>query len=177
MLRLVEEGIPGPLPSSDPRVQALVAALDKERKLVGELADVLARQRAAVAQDDPDAVDDSVQALGRVMLVLDEARRHRIALVGDVAGDPELSLTMLERRLGNPLPPELNEARRQLRSAAEACAREVRVNQNVLRRALEVGDAYLQTLFSGGHDPAPTYVPGPPKPPEARQGLLLNRTA
>ncbi len=172
----MEDGLPAPLASGDARTAELIRALEREQRHVTELADVLARQRAAVAQDDPDAVDDTVQSLGRVMLALDDARRRRIALVGDIAGDPELSLTMLERRLGNPLPPELNEARRQLRAAAELCAREVRVNQNVLRRALEAGDAYLQTLFSGGHDPAPVYVPGP-RTPEARNGLLLNRTA
>lgn len=176
MLRLVEEGLPTPLTPTDRRAVELVQALDRERTLVEELADLLARQRAAVAQDDPDAVDASVQGLGRLMLVLDEARRRRIELVGDIAGDPELSLSQLERRLGNPLPPEVELARRTLRAAAEQCAREVRVNQNVLRRALESGDAYLQTLFSGGNDPSPVYVPGP-RSTEPRQGLLLNRTA
>lgn len=176
MLRLVEEGLPAPLVSGELRTTELVTALDRERLLVEELADVLARQRAAVAKDDPDAVDASVQSLGRVMLALDDARRRRIALVGDIAGDPELSLSMLEQRLGNPLPPEVAEARRALRAAAEQCSREVRVNQNVLRRALESGDAYIQTLFSGGNDPSPVYVPGT-RGAEPRQGLLLNRTA
>lgn len=176
MLRLVEEGLPTPLTPGDQRTVELVAALDRERVLVEELADVLARQRAAVAQDDPDAVDSSVQNLGRVMLTLDDARRRRIDLVGDIAGDPDLSLSMLEKRLGNPLPPDVEQARRALRAAAEQCAREVRVNQNVLRRALESGDAYIQTLFSGGNDPSPVYVPGP-RGTEPRQGLLLNRTA
>lgn len=162
--------------AGDGALEELTLALAQERHLIEELVDVLARQRAAVGEDDPESIDDSVRALGRVLLTLDEARRRRTAVVERLTGEADLPLADLESRLGMPLPPALAEERRAVRRAAEASAREVRVNQTVLRRALEAGDAYLQQLFANGSAPNPSYVPGTPRT-EPRQGMLLNRMA
>lgn len=176
MLQLVEEGRMPAGTASEAQLEALALALTQEQRLITELADILERQRASVAQDDADAIDDSIRALSRTLLTLDDARRRRTEIVQQLTGDAEVPLSSLDGRLGRALPAALRGARQGVKDAAERASREVRVNQNVLRRALEASDAYLQTLFSSAGDPSPVYVPGP-RGAEPRQGLLLNRTA
>jgi hypothetical protein len=158
------------------QLELLATALAQEERLIHELADVLERQRAGVAADDAAGIDDSVRALSRTLLMLDEARRQRTDLVEQLTGDADLPLASLELRLGGSLPASVLAARQRVREAAERAAREVRVNQNVLRRAIEAGDAYLQALFASAGDGTPVYSPGA-RGAEPRQGLLLNRTA
>ena len=58
-------------------IDALVGAMQSERKLVDDLTQTMRRQRAAVAGDDLDGLDDSVFATHRLVQTLGEARRRR----------------------------------------------------------------------------------------------------
>jgi hypothetical protein len=178
MLSLVEQGGPrGTVGGVAPRLGELTNALTHEHGLIEELRQALLRQREGVATDDPEAIESSVHAISRTLLTLEEARRGRIALTALIAGEPGVPLADLDANLGLALPASFVEARERVRRAAEATALEVAINQTVLRRALEAGDAFLQQLFSSVADPMPVYVPGP-RPADIRpSGMLLNRRA
>ena len=125
----------------------------------------------------PEAIESSVHAIGRTLLTLEEARRRRGTLTALVAGRPGVALADLEQHLGA-LPAGLVAAREAVRRGAEATALDVAINQTVLRRALEAGDAFLQQLFSSTGRPDAGLRARVPVPAEARpSGLILNRTA
>ncbi|MDX2191765.1 MAG: hypothetical protein NW201_00330 [Gemmatimonadales bacterium] len=149
-------------------------ALRREAELIGEVRAALAAQRAAVAADDIERVELSVQAVGRTLLVLDEARRRRAAIATLASGREVGSLAELEAAWDGPMPLSLREACAAVRREAEAAASEARVNQAVLRGALDAADAYLQHLFTAA-DPTPVYQPATRRTePVAR---LVDRTA
>ena len=159
------------------RLGELTAALLHELRLIEELRTALLRQRAGVAADDRDAIEGSVQAVGRTLLTLEEARRRRTALTGFLTGNMSTELSELEQHVGCRLPAALQDARDAVRRAATAASQDARINQNVLRRALEAGDAFLQQLFSSAIEPTPVYVAGA-QPAESRQrSVIFNRTA
>jgi hypothetical protein len=133
-----------------PRLGELQSALSEERTLIEDLGQVLLRQREGVAAHDPEVIEAAVHALSRTLLTLEEARRRRTALITLVIGKPGVPLEDLQRHLGTPLPPGFMEAREGVRSAGEAIAADVAINQDVLWRALEAGEAFRQQLFSGG---------------------------
>lgn len=178
MLSLVEEGRAGGTEGTvHRRLDELTGALAHELRLIDDLRQALMRQREAVASDDPEAIESSVHAIGRTLLTLEEARRRRGALIALIAGNSSIALADLETHLGFSVPDDFVAAREAVRRAAEATSRELAINQAILRRALEAGDAFLQQLFSSTADPMPAYTPGP-RPPEQRSGgFLLNRTA
>lgn len=138
----------------------LAGALMQEQRLIEELRRALLRQRAALATDDPDLVDESVSAIARMRLTLEEARRRR---------------AYLESFVGV-LPAHLLAAREGVRRAAEATARELAINQWVACRAREAGDAFLQELFSSASEtmglPIPSLCPvgGRPSDPPLKGG-------
>jgi hypothetical protein len=158
------------------RLGELTSALAHEHRLIDELRQALLRQRAGVAADDPEAIEGSVHAIGRTLPTLEEARRRRTSLTALVAGRPGVALVDLETLIG-PLPAAFVVERDAVRRAAEATALDVAINQTVLRRALEAGDAFLQQLFSSATDPMPVYAPGPRATESRPSGLILNRTA
>jgi hypothetical protein len=159
------------------RLNELTSALTHELRLIEELRSALLRQRAGVAADDSEAIESSVQAVGRTLLTLEEARRRRTSLTEFLTGNHSSELADLERYVGCRLPEPLQLAREGVRRAATAAAQDARINQNVLRRALEAGDAFLQQLFSTAIEPAPAYLPGT-QPAESRPpSVLFNRTA
>jgi hypothetical protein len=138
-------------------IDSLTDALLSERRLVDELIAVLRRQRAAVGDDDLQAVDDSVFATHRVLVTLSEARRRRRTL-NTLIGQPEdLGIHALDEALGPRMTPELRTARDELFNAARSLSREVSLNRRILREALACGDAYARTLAGAGTDPA-TYA-------------------
>ncbi len=178
MLSLVEEGRTGGREeASHRRLDDLIGALGHELRHIDDLRQALLRQRAAVAEDDPEAIESSVHAIGRTLLTLEEARRQRRALIALVAGDGAIALSDLEAHLGFSPPESFVTAREAVRRAAEATSRELAINQTVLRRALEAGDAFLQQLFSSTADPMPAYTPGPRTTEPRPGGFLLNRIA
>jgi hypothetical protein len=160
MLSLVEEGRAGDGEGTvNRRLDELTSALAYELRLIDDLRQALMRQRAAIASDDPDALESSVHAIGRTPLTFEEAGRRRGALVALIAGNSAIALTDLEAHLGFSVPDDFVATREAVRRAAEATSRELAINQTILRRALEAGDAFLQQLFSSTADPIPASTP------------------
>jgi len=161
MLSLVEEGREdGREATVHRRLDELTGALVHELGLIDDLRQALMRQRVAVAADDREAIESSVHAIGRTLLTLEEARRRRGALVVLIVGTATIALADLEIQLGFPAPDDFIAAREAVRRAAEATSRGLAINQTILRRALEAGDAFLQQLFSSTAAPAPAYTRG-----------------
>lgn len=127
-------------------MQSAVQALDAEAAMITELCRAMEQQRTGVATDDAAAVETATLAMARAVLALDEARRIRVELLAALpAGE-----TVSPDALANPAGPDtaaIEAARRRLRLAAEAAAREAALTRAVLRRALDAGDALLQRLF------------------------------
>jgi len=133
---------------SHQRLDELTGALGHELRLIDDLRQALMRQRMAVAAGDPGAIESSVQAIGRTLLTLDEARRRRGALIALIVGNATVALADLEIHLGFSAPGDLVTAREAVRRAAEATSRGLAINQTILRHAAEAGDSFLQELFS-----------------------------
>jgi hypothetical protein len=131
------------------RLSDLASALVQEQRLIEELRQALLRQRAGMAGGDSEAIDGSAYAIARTLLTLDEAGRRRASLTAAVMGRPGLPLSDLESFVGV-LPVPLVEAREAIRRAAEATAHDLAINQRVLRRALDAGEAFRQQLFCEG---------------------------
>lgn len=131
----------------------LAETLEREGRLLHELREALIQQRAAVAASDAKAVDSRTETIGRILWTLGEARSLRRRMISGIAGEDALSLDQLERWYGPALPARLSASRVDLRRAAEAVAIEVSINRAVLKRATEIGDGFLQALFSSGSSP------------------------
>jgi hypothetical protein len=164
-------------PAAAVRMEDLAKALLYEASVIEELRQALLRQRAGVAADDAEQVESSIHAMGRTLLTLEEARRRRGALTALIAGSDPIPLEKLEALFGGILPPQVENARARVKRAALTTAQEVAINQHILRRALEAGDAFLQRLFSMASDPAPSYQRNESAAEAPRAGLILNRTA
>jgi hypothetical protein len=155
----------------------LAEALGQEAEVARELREALIRQRDAVAACDDAGVEASVEAVGRVLLTLETARRRRGELVASVTGRPDLPLEGLETAVGAPLPAALLHARQRLRRAAQDVTHEVAINRTVLRRAVEAGETFLQALFSAAGGPAARYAPAERPEAAGATGVLVNRRA
>jgi hypothetical protein len=156
----------------------LASAMTEEAHLIGELRETLRRQRAGVAESDIDAIEDSLQALGRTLFTLDEARRRRAAITATLTGHDSMSHEGLESLLGRPLPEPVASASLAMQRAALQASEDVAVNQQILKRALEVGESFLQQLFATASDPLPGYQAGERRLDQpAPTGFLINRTA
>ncbi|HTO74218.1 MAG TPA: hypothetical protein VMJ30_10365, partial [Gemmatimonadales bacterium] len=76
------------------------------------------------------------------------------------------------------LPEPVAAARRAIQHAALKATEDVAVNQQVLKRALEAGESFLQQLFTTASDALPTYGAGEARPDKpSAMGVLVNRTA
>jgi hypothetical protein len=155
----------------------LTAALEHEIVAVRELGEALVQQRSAVAASDIAAVNASVDDVGRLLLAVDEARRHRVAVAAELGGRPGASLEEFEPTPGTPGAGAYAAARTALRREAEKAAHEAAVNRAVLRSAVEAGDAFLQTLFSSAVDPSPVYGAAEHQARPRSPGFILNRRA
>jgi hypothetical protein len=158
-------------------LERLTAALEHEIVAVRELGEALVQQRSAVASSDIAAVNASVDDVGRLLLAVDESRRHRVAVVAELGGDPGVSLEKFEPPPGTQGAGSYAAARAALRREAEKAAHEAAVNRTVLRSAVEAGNAFLQALFSSADDPAPVYRAAEHQAPPRSPGFILNRRA
>ena len=176
-LELVQEGGLPPafeVDAPQPTVDELAGVLDREANILLELRDALERQCGHVAANDVAAVNASVDDIGRLLLALEETRRHRRATMARLTGGAGSALaTALDARGAG----DIATRRSRLRHAALEAARAAAVNRAVLRRALEAGDSFLQALFSSAADPCPAYGPGERRDRSGASGLLLNRRA
>lgn len=156
--------------------QALAGHLEREAVLLHELGASLVVQRAAVGAGDAGAVNANVEAIGRMLLAIEESRAAREGLLGSMPGSSGDDLSHLEAVFGDPLPASLAALRGELRRRAEVVAREARINQQVLARSMEAGEAFLVTLFSAIGEPSVAYArPSGSPPPPRGAGVLLNR--
>lgn len=144
-------------PRRETAVEVLSDVLGTERRLLEELVNVMQRQRAAVAADDLQSLDDSVFATYRVLATLGEARRRRKSVNRLLGGEEDMNVNDLEEILGDRATPSVIDARNALQDAAVSLSREVDMNKQVLRSAMDSGNDYVQKLF-GGAQPAATYV-------------------
>jgi hypothetical protein len=165
-----------PAPTSPVTLLAeLTSLVEREAARVEGLADVLDRQRAAVARSDAPGVEATVGEISRALETLEATRQRLRSLLRLLPGDGS-SLDALEVALGHPLPPTLAAARERLRAASARVLREAAVNQATLRRAADSAEHWLQDLFASAGLAAPTYGAGE-RGPEASTGagLLLDR--
>jgi hypothetical protein len=152
----------------------LARVLAREAEVVHALREALVRQRAGVAADSTPDVHGSCDDIARILVALDNARRHRSSLLANLAGGTPTTLEALARELGGTLPPELAEAAAVLRREAEGAAREAAVNRTVLKRTVEAGEAFLQALFTDAGEPEAVYRPGERRDDDGA-GFLLDR--
>lgn len=168
-----------PLPTMPSRAAApaevLVDVLRSEKRLLEELVSVMQRQRAAVAADDLQALDDSVFATYRVLATLGEARRRRRSVNRLMGRDEDFDMNELEAELGADATPALLAARDALRETATALATEVSRNKAVLEQAMARGKDYVGALVSAGV-PAPAGY-GHAGAPAAAARSLIDRSA
>jgi hypothetical protein len=158
-------------------LERLTAALEHEIVAVRELGEALVQQRSAVAASDIAAVNASVDDVGRLLLAVDESRRHREAVVVELGGVPGTSLEEFKPLPGTRGAGAYAAARAALRREAEKAAHEAAVNRTVLRSAVDAGNAFLQALFSSAEEPSPVYSAGEHQAPPRSPGFILNRRA
>ena len=158
-------------------LDALFDALQSERRLVLELIELMRRQRAAVAADDLEAVEETVYATHRVLHTLNEARRRRRTLKRMLGEDETPGIAGLDSLLGDRMSEPMRQARDELQAAALTLSREVATNRQVLREAIATGDEYVRALCG-----APEVPVGYPKDAsrgstERAGGVLFDRMA
>jgi hypothetical protein len=156
-------------------VDDLIRGLEGEVRLARALREALVAQRAAVAANQPDAVEASVNQISDLLSSLRDARQERIRRVQELTGTPVLDPDALRERLGT-VPPALQHARADLQREAAAVAREATVNRGILQRVIQSGEAFLQELFRAAGPRAAGYGPDGDRP-AAPGALLLNREA
>jgi hypothetical protein len=168
-------GVPGGMGSTVVwPADSLAEALLAESQTLDELLGVIRRQRAAVARDDLQAIDDSVFATHRILVTLEEARRRRRSL-NQLLGQPDdLALTDLEDALGDRMTPDLRDARDTLIDIARTLSREVGINRDVLRGVIANGEALVRGLSGNGIDTSAGYT-GPKGTPVKGSATMLDR--
>lgn len=127
-------------------IDALTDALTAERKLIGELTDVMLRQRSAVGADDLQAVDDSVFATHRLLLTLGEARKRRRGINTLLGWKEDAGVKQLDDLLGDAMSNRLREERDELQTAARQLSREIEINRRVLREALSNNEGLVRAM-------------------------------
>lgn len=154
----------------------LARVLVRETEVVRDLREALVRQRAGVAADSTADVHGSCDDIARILVALDNTRRHRASLLVALCGNASVTLEQLAKEIGGELPPALTEAALALRKDAESTAREAAVNRTVLQRTVEAGEAFLQALFTDAGEPEAVYRPGERREDDGA-GFLLDRQA
>lgn len=132
--------------SASPLIDGLVDTLQSERKLLDDLRSVMVRQRDAVAQDDLQGLDDTVFAVQRVLLTLNEARKRRRTLSTRLGCDADTAPRHLPDALGVQGTDAVRQASEALELAARELSREVAVNRAVLRQGLTAGEEFVRML-------------------------------
>lgn len=171
-----------PQTTSRPAVQstalldAMHDALVSERRLLDDLIAQMRRQRAAVACDDIQGVDDSTFATHRILATLGQARQRRRQLNVLLGGTEDCTLRELEDLLGDLVDDRFRDARVRLQQAADVLTREVGMNRKLLREALSNTDQHVRTLVGAPTAPATYGAEGmAPPTPGAPRGVLFNR--
>jgi hypothetical protein len=157
-------------------MEALAAALGREAELIGGLAGALEAQRAAVASGDVAMLQQKTDALSQALTDLEQARVSRRKTLAGLCGRGEMRLSQLEQVLPVPLHPAVTTARELLVRATKDAAREMTINQTVLRRATEQGQALVERILSRANHEAPAYRPSVDRASRpVRSPVLVNR--
>lgn len=166
-------------------------ALRSETDNLRHLLQLLQSQRAAVATSDVDAINDNIFVMHRLLHTLGEARRHRRLLVERLGASPDLAPQWGDDRdaeLGFPPPwaaAPLQALRDELQLLAQAVAREVETNRQILRGVVAAGEELIRVL-AGAEAPlinargsalgAMTAGAAGPGMLNGSEGALINRT-
>jgi hypothetical protein len=124
----------------------MASALREEERLLRELIAMLRTQRAAIAADDLERLDDAVFGTHRVLLTLGEARRRRQTLNRMLGEADDLSIQGLIDTFGGEPPAAVQAAIDSLVEAGSILNREVDLNQRVLKIAIDAGDQLVRAL-------------------------------
>jgi hypothetical protein len=127
--------VQGISPSRTPTPEMIADAMAAEKVLVDELIVVMRRQRAAVAANDLQSLDDTVFATHRVLATLAQARRRRRMLNTLLGEREDLPLEALDNVLGARMTESLRLVRATLQESARVLSREVAANRFALKRA------------------------------------------
>jgi hypothetical protein len=165
-----------PVQANDRLIDGLVDTLRAERRLVDELYSSMVRQREAIANDDVQALDDSVFALQRQLLTLGEARSRRRALTIKLGCDADTAPAHLSDALGSQSTSDLVDAAMALATSARALSREVGVNQQILKQGVAAGEEFFRRLAAVAA-PVATGYPDTGTVPTAATPGFLNRHA
>jgi hypothetical protein len=111
-------------------------AYRSEQRLLEDLARLLLQQRAALASEDHEALDDATFGIQRVMQSLTEAGRRPRLITSQFRGAGDDSPVDLVEALGLPATSELLAARDELRVTARLLEDELRINRSLLEGAL-----------------------------------------
>lgn len=159
-------------------LDALASALLSERTLIDDLTETVLRQRAAIAVDDLQAVDDSVFATHRLLLTLAEARKGRRAINAMAGCREETGVKHLEDALGPWMTPSLRSAREELQGAAARLSREIGINRRILREAIANSDAFVRAVVGAPKDAAQQgYGSSAPSAYSRSNTVAISRTA
>ncbi len=111
-------------------------AIQTERRLLDDLGSLMRQQRAAIAADDHEALDDATFGIQRVVQTLSEASRRPRLIIAKLGGGENIPIGDLAESLGLCATPELVEARNELREAGRVLEDELRTNRELLGQAL-----------------------------------------
>ncbi len=162
-------------PARRPRkLDELTAALGEEISLMRELRDALLGQRGAIAANDRGMIELSINRIGRVLLSIEAARKRRSSLAELMSELERAGVTTAADELDRK---RLGATREKLMELGKAVARDIAINQHVLRKAIEAGDAFLQQLFSDATSLTPVYKPSGNGESGGSNAVLVNRTA
>jgi hypothetical protein len=165
-----------PVPAA--ALDALCDALNSECRLIEELIEIVLRQRAAVAVDDLQAIDDSVFATHRVLLTLGEARKGRRSINAMAGCKEETGVKHLEEALGPCMTPALRLAREELQSAAGRLSREIGINRRILREAIANSDSLVRAVVGAPGDATQQgYGSATPTAYSRSDAVAISRTA
>ena len=117
-------------------MEHLMDAIQTERRLLDDLGHLMRQQRAAIAADDHEALDDATFGIQRVVQTLSEASRRPRLIIAKLGGEDNIPIGDLAESLGLCATPELVEARNELREAGRVLEDELRTNRELLGRAL-----------------------------------------
>jgi hypothetical protein len=161
--------------TSNLTLAALTGALRDEARLLAELTGVVHNQRAGVAADDVQTVDESVFGAHRILRTIGEARRRRRGLLDALVGSEDLAIHELDEALGILMTPELRQARDELQAAANLLSREIAINRRIIQDALRAGDEQMRTLCGAPQKQVSYGADARAVDDTGQSGLLLNR--
>ncbi|MGH7710202.1 MAG: flagellar export chaperone FlgN [Gemmatimonadaceae bacterium] len=114
----------------------LLDAIRTEQRLLQDLGRLMQQQRAAIAAEDHEGLDDATFGIQRILQTLGEASRRPRIINRQLGGAENMPVSDLAESLGVVPPQQLLTAQNDLREAARLLEDEVRTNRALLTEAL-----------------------------------------